>query len=142
MTYPPQLRYTKDHVWVQISDGHGNVGVTEYALTQLGAVVYVDLPEAGARLIEGQPFGTIESTDAFKELCSPLTGEVVRVNTALAKTPEAVHADPHTNWLIVLKVRETAEPARPRAALLDASEYVRLVEEGRAAGQRFTGPTE
>jgi glycine cleavage system H protein len=123
-TYPVHYKYTKDHVWVDLCGDHGKVGVTDDAVSHLGDVVYVDLPRTGAWLQRGQPFGTIESTDAFLELYAPVAGEVVMVNTVLTKSPEAANADPHGCWFIVLKLGKTGECE----TLLDASQYAHLIE--------------
>jgi glycine cleavage system H protein len=124
ITYPVDYRYTKDHSWVELAGDYSKVGVTFHAVSQVGDVVYVDLPQTGVRLKQGQLFGTIESTDAFLELYSPLSGEIVMVNTVLTKSPETANADPHGNWFIVLRHSETADSE----ALLDASQYTRLIE--------------
>jgi glycine cleavage system H protein len=94
MAYPTGFKYTKDHEWIDLSGDRGKIGITDYAQQQLGDVVYVELPEVGARLKQGQSFGTIESVKAVSELYSPVTGEVVEVNTALKEKPEGVNADP------------------------------------------------
>jgi len=75
MAYPAGFKYTKDHEWIELSGGNGKVGITDYAQQQLGDVVYVELPEIGAKLKQGQSFGTIESVKAVSELYSPVTGE-------------------------------------------------------------------
>jgi glycine cleavage system H protein len=123
MAYPADYKYTKDHEWIELTGDTGKVGITEYAQQQLGDVVYIDLPDVGASLKQGQSFGTIESVKAVSELYSPLTGEVVGVNTALKDKPESVNADPHGSWMIVVKVANPAESA----ALLDAAQYQALV---------------
>jgi glycine cleavage system H protein len=94
MAYPTNLKYTKDHEWIEISGERGKVGITDYAQKQLGDVVFVDLPAAGTKLTQGQSFGTIESVKAVSELYSPVSGEVVEVNDALKAKPERVNADP------------------------------------------------
>jgi glycine cleavage system H protein len=124
MAYPAGFKYTKDHEWIEIAGDRGTVGITDYAQQQLGDVVYIELPEIGARLKEGQSFGTIESVKAVSELYSPAAGEVVEVNTALKDKPEKVNADPHGSWMIVLKL---ADPAATDG-LLDASQYADLVK--------------
>ena len=91
MAYPAGLKYTKDHEWIELDGENGKVGITDYAQQQLGDVVYVELPEIGAKLKQGQSFGTIESVKAVSELYSPVTGEVVEVNTALRDKPETVN---------------------------------------------------
>ena len=122
-SYPAGLKYTKDHEWIDLSGEKGKVGITEYAQAQLGDVVYVELPEVGAKLKQGQSFGTIESVKAVSELYSPVTGEVVEVNAALKDKPETVNKDPHASWMIVVKLANPGEAG----ALLDATQYQDLV---------------
>jgi glycine cleavage system H protein len=124
MAYPASFKYTKDHEWIDLAGDSGRIGITDYAQQQLGDVVYVELPEVGARLKQGQSFGTIESVKAVSELYSPVTGEVVDVNTALKDKPEAVNADPHGSWMIVIKLTNAGEAG----ALLDATQYQDLVK--------------
>jgi glycine cleavage system H protein len=124
MTYPPGLKYTKDHEWVELSGDRAKVGITDYAQQQLGDVVYIELPGAGAKLQQGQSFGTIESVKAVSELYSPLSGEVIEVNTALKDKPEVVNKDPHGSWMIVVRVGNPAEAG----ALLDATQYADLTK--------------
>ena len=123
MAYPAGFKYTKDHEWIELSGGNGKVGITDYAQQQLGDVVYVELPEVGAKLKQGQSFGTIESVKAVSELYSPVTGEVVEVNTVLKDKPETVNKDPHASWMVVIKLANPGEAG----ALLDATQYQDLV---------------
>jgi len=123
-SYPAGLKYTKDHEWIDLSGDRGKVGITDYAQQQLGDVVYVELPEVGATLKQGQSFGTIESVKAVSELYSPVTGEVLEVNTALKDKPEVVNKDPHASWMIVVKLTNPGEAG----ALLDAAQYQDLVK--------------
>jgi glycine cleavage system H protein len=124
MAYPAGFKYTKDHEWIELNGENGKVGITDYAQQQLGDVVYVELPEIGARLKQGQSFGTIESVKAVSELYSPVTGEVVEVNTALKDKPETVNKDPHASWMVVIKLSNPGEAG----ALLDATQYQALVK--------------
>jgi glycine cleavage system H protein len=124
MAYPAGFKYTKDHEWVEVSGDRAKVGITEYAQQQLGDVVYIELPDAGAKLKQGQSFGTIESVKAVSELYAPLSGEVVDVNTALKDKPEAVNKDPHGSWMIVVKMANPAEAG----ALLDPAQYADLTK--------------
>jgi len=124
MAYPAGFKYTKDHEWIDLAGDKGKVGITDYAQQQLGDVVYIDLPEAGTPLKAGQSFGTIESVKAVSELYSPVSGEVVEVNTALKNKPEAVNTDAHGSWLIVLRLSNTAE----LNGLLDVAQYTDLVK--------------
>ena len=124
MAYPPGLRYTKDHEWIELSGDRGKVGITDYAQQQLGDVVYLDLPEVGAKLKAGQSFGTIESVKAVSELYAPVSGEVVEVNLALKEKPEMVNTNPHSSWMIVLRLTNPGETA----SLVDAAQYTELVK--------------
>lgn len=123
-TYPADLRYSKDHEWLKVEGDRGTVGITDYAQNQLGDVVFLELPGVGTKLKAGEKFGTVESVKAVSELFSPVTGEVLEVNSALADKPEAVNKDPHGQaWMI--KVRIT-DPAGVRS-LMDAKAYEALV---------------
>jgi glycine cleavage system H protein len=123
-SYPAGFKYSKDHEWIELAGDHGKVGITDYAQQQLGDVVYVDLPEVGAKLKQGQSFGTIESVKAVSELYSPVSGEVTEVNTALKDKPETVNKDPHASWMIAIKLTNPGEAG----ALLDATQYQDLVK--------------
>jgi glycine cleavage system H protein len=124
MAYPSGFKYTKEHEWIEVEGDRGKVGITDYAQQQLGDVVYVDLPEVGARLKQGQSFGTIESVKAVSELYSPVSGEVVDVNSALKDKPETVNKDPHASWMIAIKLTNPGEAG----ALLDATQYQALIK--------------
>jgi glycine cleavage system H protein len=124
MAYPAGFKYTKDHEWIELNGDHGKVGITDYAQQQLGDVVYVELPEIGAKLKQGQSFGTIESVKAVSELYSPVTGEVIEVNTVLRDKPETVNKDPHASWMVVIKLANPGEAG----ALLNATQYQDLVK--------------
>ena len=124
MAYPENLKYTKDHEWIDVSGDRGRVGITDYAQRQLGDVVYVELPEVGAKLKAGQSFGTVESVKAVSDLYAPVAGEVVEVNDGLKTRPESLNTDPHGSWMIVLKVANAEEAG----ALLDATQYAALVK--------------
>ena len=122
--YPSDLKYTRDHEWVRFEDGQARVGITEYAQKQLGDVVYLELPDVGRSLNQGEVFGTIESVKAVSELYAPVSGEVVEVNTAVAQKPESVNSDPHNAWMIVIKVNNNAEADD----LLDSAAYTDLTK--------------
>jgi len=124
MPYPAGLKYTKDHEWIDVAGDRGKIGITDYAQQQLGDVVYVELPDVGAKLKQGQSFGTIESVKAVSELYSPVSGEVVDVNAALKDKPETVNSNPHGSWMIAVKLTNPAEVG----ALLDATQYGDLVK--------------
>ena len=123
MPYPDDRKYTKDHEWVRLSGDMAEVGITDYAQQQLGDVVYVELPEVGSRVTAGQSFGSIESVKAVSELFAPVGGEVVEVNNAVKDHPEAVNKDPHSSWMIKVRVSNAGEAA----ALLDSAQYQGLL---------------
>ena len=122
--YPAGFKYTKDHEWIELAGDRGKVGITDYAQAQLGDVVYVELPDVGAKLKQGQSFGTIESVKAVSELYSPVSGEVVEVNAPLKDKPETVNANPHGTWMVVIKLTNPGEAG----ALLDATQYQDLIK--------------
>ena len=123
-SYPAAFKYTKDHEWIDLAGDRGKVGITDYAQQQLGDVVYIELPDIGARVKQGQSFGTIESVKAVSELYAPVTGEVVDVNAALKDKPETINTDPHASWMVAIKLTEPGEAG----ALLDATQYQDLVK--------------
>jgi len=124
MEYPAGFKYTKEHEWIAIEGDRARIGITDYAQQQLGDVVYIELPEVGATLKQGQSFGTIESVKAVSELYSPVAGEVAEVNTALKDKPEMINKDPHATWMVVLKLTDPGEVG----ALLDATQYQALIK--------------
>ena len=119
MTYPADLKYTKDHEWIRISGDSAEIGITDYAQQQLGDVVYVDLPEVGRTLNAGEVFGSIESVKAASDLFSPMSGTVTEVNPELKDRPETVNSKPHDTWMI----RLTLSDPSAAASLLDSSQY-------------------
>jgi glycine cleavage system H protein len=122
--YPTELKYTKDHEWVRLSGDDAAVGITDFAQKQLGDVVFVELPEVGRTLTQGEVFGTIESVKAVSELFSPVAGEVVAVNTDLGAHPETVNKQPHDAWMIRIRLSNAADVAE----LLDATQYEALTQ--------------
>jgi glycine cleavage system H protein len=122
--YPADLKYSKEHEWIRLNGTEAQVGITDYAQKQLGDVVYLELPEVGRSLKQGEVFGTIESVKAVSELYAPIGGEVTEVNTALASRPETVNTDPHGSWMIALKVTDPGEASK----LLDAAQYTEITK--------------
>ena len=123
MSYPTDLKYTKDHEWLRLASGEARVGITDYAQKQLGDVVYLELPDVGRRLNKGDVFGTIESVKAVSELFAPVSGTVTAVNSTLAAHPEGVNRDPHGSWMIAMKPDDGGE-----SELLDAAQYTELTK--------------
>jgi len=122
--YPSDRRYTKDHEWVILSGTRGRVGITDYAQKQLGDVVFVELPDAGRAVAQGQAAGSIESVKAVSELYSPVSGKVAEVNPAVVSKPELLNTDPHGTWLIVVELRNPKEVD----TLLTNVQYAELVK--------------
>jgi glycine cleavage system H protein len=124
--YPAEYRYTKEHEWIKVDGEIGTAGITDYAQHELGDVVFVELPKVGTKLKAGQSFGTIESVKAVSEIYSPVSGEVIEVNSALSDTPEKVNQDPHgAAWLIKLRLADKKEVA----GLMDAAAYEAYIAE-------------
>ena len=126
--YPNEYRYTRDHEWVRMEDDVCVVGITDFAQTELGEVVFVELPEVGHLFDAGDELGTIESVKAVAEVYTPVAGEVVEVNEALKDDPGLVNADPHGDgWLVRLKFSSSSALDE----LLSAEEYERYAREGK-----------
>ncbi|MFC3453879.1 glycine cleavage system protein GcvH [Amycolatopsis speibonae] len=124
MSIPQDLKYTKEHEWLNVVDGVATVGITAFAAESLGDIVFVQLPSVGDTVTAGEVFGEVESTKSVSELYAPVDGEVVEVNEATTDTPEIVNSDPYAEgWL--LKVRLSGDVP----ALLDAQAYAVLTQE-------------
>ena len=124
MAYPTNYRYTKQHEWVHIEGDQAKVGITEYAQKELGDIVFVELPEKGKKVKQGETLATVESVKSVSDVYAPVSGEVVAVNDALESAPETINQDPHgAGWIAVLK------PDDPKEAdsLLDAAAYEQLI---------------
>lgn len=123
MNIPEDLQYTKEHEWLSIDGSTMRIGITDYAQDQLGDIVFVDLPDLGAELGEGDVFAEVESTKSVGEVYAPVPGTVSARNEALMDTPELVNQDPYgEGWLIEMTV------VAPPADLLDANAYRDLTE--------------
>jgi glycine cleavage system H protein len=109
-TFPPDLRYTNDHEWLRAQGSNWRVGITQFAVDQLGDITLVDLPKEGDQVTKGQKFGVIESVKSVSDLYAPVSGKVVAVNPALKDAPEDVNADPYgKGWMIELAANDKAE---------------------------------
>ena len=124
MTYPADLKYTSDHEWIQIDGATARVGITDYAQKQLGDVVYVELPDVGRIVTQGEAIGTIESVKAVSEIFAPVSGEIVGVNATLKDSPETINSDPHGTWMMTIRLANPTE----LTALLDSTQYVDVVK--------------
>jgi glycine cleavage system H protein len=118
--YPENFRYTKEHEWVLVEGDTGTIGITDHAQDELGDIVYVDLPKAGARVEQGKSLGSVESVKAVSDIYSPVSGEVADVNHALADAPETLNSDPHgAGWLVKIRLSAPAE----LDGLMSAADY-------------------
>lgn len=123
MEIPTGLLYTKEHEWVLVEDDLVTLGITDYAQSELGDIVFVELPEVGDEVEAAESFGTIEAVKTVSELFSPVTGTVVEVNEALADSPDLVNKDPYgEGWMIKVKYTEI-----PEENLLSAAEYKKMI---------------
>jgi glycine cleavage system H protein len=122
---PSNLHYTKDHEWVKVeADGTVTVGITDYAQAALGDVTFIDLPKVGKQLEAADVFGTVESVKAASDLYSPVSGEVIAINSSLNDTPDLVNREPYEKaWMIKIKLKSAAELDK----LLDSSSYQSLL---------------
>jgi glycine cleavage system H protein len=117
---PQDCKYTKDHEWVRLEGDIASVGITDYAQSELGDVVFVELPEVGATVTQGQTFGVVESVKAASDLYAPVSGEVLEVNPALAESPDLVNSEPFAGgWMLKLRPSNSGEAA----SLMDAAAY-------------------
>jgi len=124
---PTDLRYTKDHEWVRVKGKEATVGITEYAASQLGDIVFVELPDVGRSLAQFAAFGVVESVKAVSDLFAPVSGAVAAINDALAGSPESVNTDPYgAGWMVRLELGDPAEIDE----LLDATAYDALIAAG------------
>ena len=118
--FPDQFRFADSHEYVRQEEGLVRVGLSAYAVDQLGDIVFVDLPEVGSELSRGASFGTVESVKAVEEMYAPITGEVVQRNEAVLANPEELQNDPHgEGWLLVIRLSEPAQVGE----LMDSATY-------------------
>ena len=120
MQFPEDLRYTNEHEWIRVEGDEAFVGITDYAQSELGEIVFVDVPTLGETVGQGEVFGSIEAVKTVSDLNMPVSGEVLEINGALDAQPELVNNDPYgEGWIIRISVKDPAE----LESLLDASAY-------------------
>lgn len=117
-------KYTDSHEWVKLDGDIATIGISDYAQHALGNIVYVDMPEEGDEVNQGEDFGAVESVKAASDLISPVSGEVVEVNEELVDKPELINEDAFGNWIIKVKVSDPSELDK----LMDAESYKKLCE--------------
>ncbi len=121
---PENLKYTKEHEWALFQDNIITVGITDFAQSSLGDIVFVELPEVGRGLGKDEAFGVVESIKSVSDLYSPVAGEVVEINEALTDNPESLNQTPYDSWMIKIKVENDGE----YNSLLSSSDYSTLCE--------------
>ena len=124
--YPQNYSYTKEHEWVSVAGDIGTIGITHHAQKELGDIVYVDLPKLGAAITAHATFGSVESVKAVSDIYSPVSGEVLEVNSLLATKPEKLNEDPHGEaWLVRVKLASPNE----LKGLMTAADYQQYIGE-------------
>jgi glycine cleavage system H protein len=124
MSFPTNLRYTKDHEWIKLEGNTATIGITDFAQSELGDIVYVDITTVGKTLTAEEVFGTVEAVKTVSDLFLPVAGTIVELNSVLEKEPELVNNDPYgAGWMIKMTV---SDPSAVQA-LLDAEAYQALV---------------
>ena len=124
--YPENYSYTKEHEWVSVTGDIGTIGITDHAQKELGDIVYVDLPKLGLALMAHATFGSVESVKAVSDIYSPISGEVLEVNTLLATKPEKLNEDPHGEaWLVKVKLSAPDEVK----GLMTLADYLKYIGE-------------
>ena len=121
---PDSLKYTKDHEWAKVEGDTATVGITDFAQSSLGDIVYVELPEMGFDLNKNNAFGVVESIKSVSDLYAPISGEVVGVNKELVDKPEMCNQDAYQAWMIKIKVKNKSELSE----LLSAQQYKELIQ--------------
>ena len=125
MAYPESYRYTKEHEWIDVSGTTGTVGITDYAQSTLGDIVFVEMPKVGDALEAHKTFGSVESVKAVSDLYSPVSGTVTEINDALTSAPETINSDANTTWILKLELSDTAQ----LDTLLSAADYETFISE-------------
>ena len=125
MPYPSHYRYTREHEWISTEGSIGSIGITDYAQSSLGDIVYVDLPKVGDAVTANATFGSVESVKAVSDLYSPVSGTVTAVNDELKNSPDKINEHPHEAWIIKV---ELSDPTQFES-LLDAAAYEAFITE-------------
>ena len=124
MEFPNNLKYTTDHEWIRVEDRIGWVGITDYAQSELGDIVYIEIPALGTKIEQGKSFGTIEAVKAVSDLLAPVSGEIKEINTDLKDHPEVVNKDPYrAGWMVKVSITDLDQ----LNTHLDAQAYKSLI---------------
>ncbi|WP_400162629.1 glycine cleavage system protein GcvH [Brevibacillus sp. TJ4] len=126
MEFPKNLRYSEEHEWVRVEGNKAYIGISAFAQSELGDIVFVELPEVGATIQQNEAFGSVESVKTVSELYAPVSGKVIEVNGELEDAPELVNSSPYEKaWMIAVELSDPAELDK----LLDADKYAEMVKE-------------
>jgi glycine cleavage system H protein len=126
MSIPKELRYSEEHEWVKVEGDKARVGITHFAQSELGDIVFVELPEVGDKIVANEPFGSVESVKTVSELYAPISGTVVEINEELSDSPEFVNESPYEKaWMIVIEPSDTSEVEK----LMTAEAYEEMTKE-------------
>lgn len=126
MNLPSGLKYSEEHEWVQVEGNRVKIGITDFAQSELGDIVFVELPEVGDELTVNEPFGSVESVKTVSELYAPVSGKVVEINEELDDAPELVNEAPYEKaWMIVVEISDASELDN----LMTAEQYEKMVSE-------------
>ena len=124
MNYPENLKYTKEHEWVRATSDEATIGITDFAQSQLGDIIFLELPEIGDKVVAGEPFGEIEAVKTVSELYSPINGVVTSINENLEDSPDNINKDSYgTGWILKVKFEDSSE----NYDLLDNEAYESLI---------------
>jgi glycine cleavage system H protein len=126
MSTPKELRYSEEHEWVKVEGEKVRIGITDFAQSELGDIVFVELPEVGDEITANEPFGSVESVKTVSELYAPVSGKVVEVNTELDDSPEFVNESPYEKaWMVTVELSDTSEVDK----LMTPEQYDEMIKE-------------
>ena len=125
MNFPDKIRYSEDHEWIRVDGSEAVIGITDVAQSELGDIVFVDIPEVGIELAKGEVFGSIEAVKTVSDLILPASGELLEVNKLLEDNPETINSDPYDKgWIIRIRLKDPKEVD----SLMDAAQYQAFIK--------------
>lgn len=125
MEFPDNIRYSEDHEWIRVEGGEALVGITDFAQSELGDIVFVDIPEVGIELAKGEVFGSIEAVKTVSDLILPASGELLEVNELLENSPETINKKPYSDgWIVRIRLKNAAEVEN----LMTAEQYQEFIK--------------
>ena len=123
MEFPNDIKYSKEHTWISVQDNIGTIGITEFAQSELGEIVYADLPNVGYNFQQDEVFGSVEAVKTFSDLFVPVSGKIIETNKQLLKEPTLINSEPFGNgWLIKIEIKDITELEK----LLTSNQYKEL----------------